>query len=171
MKYSAVILGGTGLVGRFLVQELINDSQSFKIKLITRRTTSISHPKIEECIIDFNHYEDYLKHIKGDVLFSCLGTTLKQAGSKEKQYLVDYTYQYQAAKSAIQNNISNYVLVSSPWASLDSNNYYRKMKAKLEEDVIQLGFNKTVIIKPNGLVGKRSKPRLGEKYAMRFFIF
>ncbi len=171
MKYTAVVLGGTGLVGSFLIKELIKDEQCTSIKFITRRKTVTRHPKLEECIIDFNKTEDYIKYIKGDVLFSCLGTTLKQAGSKEQQYLVDYTYQYQAAKIAADNNVQSYVLVSSPWAKLASSNYYRKMKAQLEESILQLKFEKTIIIKPNGLIGKRTQPRLGEKFALRFFTF
>lgn len=171
MEFTAIIVGATGLVGSHLVELLIEDKNCKELKLITRRATNYQNPKITECIIDFNNINDYKKYIKGDVLFSCLGTTLKQAGNKENQYLVDYTYQYRAAKSAFENNVSNYILVSSPWAKLESNNYYRKMKAQLEEIISKLPFKKTIIIKPNGLIGKRSQPRFGEKYATTIFSF
>ncbi|MEC3908898.1 NAD(P)H-binding protein [Tamlana sp. 2201CG12-4] len=171
MKFIATVVGGTGLVGNFLIQELLADENCKQVNFITRRKIKLSHPKINECIIDFSREEDYKKHITGDVLFSCLGTTRAQAGSKEKQYLVDYTYQYTAAKAASENNIKNYVLVSSPWSSIDSSNYYCKMKAKLEIDVEALSFDKIAIIKPNGLIGERNTTRIGERYGLKIFSF
>lgn len=171
MKYIATVVGGTGLVGSFLIQELIQDPNCSKIYLITRRKLDLSHPKIETCIIDFSIEKDYQNYIQGDVLFSCLGTTIKQAGSTENQYLVDYTYQYRAAQAASSNNVKYYVLVSSPWSSIDSTNFYRKMKAELERDIQALSFKKIAIIKPNGLIGNRKTTRLGEKYGLRIFAF
>lgn len=169
MKYSAIVLGATGLIGRHLVNDLINDQNCYEIKLISRRKTSFQHQKIKECLIDFNNPDDYLNHLNGDVLFSCFGTTLSQAGSKEKQYLVDFTYQYRAAKAARKNNVSNYILVSSPWANAQSKHYYRKMKAELEHATTQLGFKRTIFIRPNGLIGKRKQPRFGELFALKLF--
>ena len=169
MKFSAVVLGGTGLVGSYLIKELINNVNCTEVRFITRRKVALTHPKIIECIIDFNNPKDYTTYIKGDVLFSCLGTTLSQAGSKEKQYLVDYTYQYNAAKAAKENGIAHYVLVSSPFAKISSGNYYRKMKAELERDTKSLNFNKTIFIKPNGLIGERKIKRKGEKTGVLIF--
>lgn len=170
-KYTAVVLGGTGLVGSFLINELLLDENCIEIKRITRRKISNTNAKIKDCIIDFNSPKDYNTHIKGDVLFSCLGTTLSQAGSKENQYQVDYNYQLQAAKSAIKNNIPKYILISSPWANIKSKNYYRKMKAELEEEIKKLSFKKIIFIKPNGLLGKRKETRLGEKFILPLFKF
>ncbi|UTW67977.1 NAD(P)H-binding protein [bacterium SCSIO 12643] len=169
MKFTASVLGGTGLVGHFLTQELIADENCEKIIFITRKNTSLQHPKIETRIINFDHEPDYVKYIKGDVLFSCLGTTRAQAKSIRKHYLVDYHYQFRAAQAAAKNGVENYVLVSSPWSNIQSKNYYRKMKAELERDVQNLGFKKIALIKPNGLAGKRKKPRFGETYGIRLF--
>ena len=171
MGYKAIVVGATGLVGRYLVEELILDKNCIEARVIVRRKTRFQDSKIKEYIIDFSKEQDYSKNIYGDVLFSCLGTTLSQAGSKENQYKVDYGYQYQAAVSAVDNGVEKYVLVSSPWAKLDSRNYYRKMKAELERDVANLPFKKIVYIKPNGLVGERDKSRFGEKYGLRIFMF
>ena len=168
--YRAVVLGATGLVGKHLVNALINDPECEEIRVIVRRKTNFSHQKIHEYIIHFSKTEDYLKHIKGDVLFSCLGTTRGQAKSIKKHYLVDYIYQLTAAKSAIANGIKNYILISSPWANLKSGNYYRKMKAELERDTKNLPFEKITILQPNGLKGEREKSRFGEKWGIPLFI-
>lgn len=170
MTYKAIVLGATGLVGRHLINELVNDEYCLEIRVITRRKTNFQHEKIEEYIIDFSNEEDYEEYIKGDVLFSCLGTTRAQAKSIKNHYLVDYTYQFTAARAAEKNGVKRYVLVSSPWANLKSGNYYRKMKAELERDTGDLSFDKVILIKPNGLMGKREKPRFGERWAIPLFI-
>ncbi len=167
--YTANVLGGTGLVGSHLIQELIRDDQCKKIHLISRRSNEINHPKISEHLIDFTKEQDYLKHIAGDVLFSCLGTTISQAGSKENQYRVDHDYQLYAAKAAKQNGVKAYILISSPFAKINSDNHYRKMKAELEEAVKKLGFDRTGILQPNGLAGTRLGRRKWESIATAFF--
>ncbi|CAM3228183.1 hypothetical protein [Empedobacter stercoris] len=78
---------------KILVQELINDSNYLEIVILVRRKTNISHPKMQEIIVDFDQLENYSEYIIDDVAFSCLGTTLKDAGSKEKQRIIDYDYQ------------------------------------------------------------------------------
>lgn len=170
MTYTAVVLGGTGLVGSHLVNILIKDHYCKTIVLVTRRKTEFSHTKIQEHIINFNNIEDYHNSITGDVLFSCLGTTRAQAKNKANHYMVDYTYQYHAAQAARSNGIPHYILVSSPWSNISSKNYYRKMKAELERNTITLSFPRMTILKPNGLNGKRKQPRFGERLLMPLFI-
>lgn len=89
----AIVIGATGATGKFLVQELINDSNYLEIVILVRRKTNISHPKMQEIIVDFDQLENYSEYIIDDVAFSCLGATLKDAGSKEKQRIIDYDYQ------------------------------------------------------------------------------
>ncbi len=97
MGKTAIILGGSGLVGSSLLKFLINDDSYQKLIVLTRRHF-ISHSKIEEVLVDFSQIESYRNQIKGEVLFSCLGTTIKNAKSQQNQYLVDYTYQWKVAK-------------------------------------------------------------------------
>lgn len=169
MKFQAVVIGATGLVGSHLVHALMNDENCKSIRILVRRKTALHHAKVIEQVINFDHKEDYATYIKGDVLFSCLGSTRAQAGSIKNHYRVDYTYQYWAAQSAAQNGVNHYVLVSSPFAKIDSKNYYRKMKAELEAAVTQLDFQNITLIKPNGILGKRKGNRKWENIAGKFF--
>ena len=53
-------------------------------------------------------------HLVTGMLYSLLWVqTVKQAGSKEAQWTVDYTYQYEMARIAAQNGVKKYGLVSS----------------------------------------------------------
>lgn len=166
MHYTATVVGATGLVGSHLVKALCHDDNCMAIHILVRRKTDFTDPKIKEYIIDFDQQSAYEKYIQGDVLFSCLGTTRAQAGSAEKQYKVDYGYQYQAALHASLNQVKYYMLVSSPFAKIDSSNYYRSMKAQLEQAVQSLTFEKIVFIKPNALAGHRHQKRRGESFAV-----
>ena len=96
-------------------------------------------------------------------MFSCLGTTKKQAGSIEAQRVVDYDYQWQAAQLAAANGVKHYLLVSSSGANSGSKSAYMKMKGELESAVVQLGFERVSIFQPSLLVGEREDIRIGEK--------
>ena len=78
----------------------------------------------------------------GDVLFSALGTTKKDAGSKDSQYKVDFTYQFNVAKIAAKNRVKHLVLVSSVGANSKSLFFYPKIKGQLEDEVKKLAFDK-----------------------------
>ena len=83
---TALIIGASGLTGKELVNQLIVNTNIQKIIIFTRRKLSLNNEKITEHIVDFNSPNEWKDLLVGDILFSCLGTTLKLAGSKEKQY-------------------------------------------------------------------------------------
>lgn len=161
-KKTAVVIGATGLVGEQLVQQLLEDDRYGTVKVFHRRTTGISHPKLVETVIDFDSAEKWKHLITGDELYSALGTTLKAAGSKEAQYKVDYEYQFQVAKFARENDVPKYALVSSIGADASSANFYTRIKGELDNAVQNLGFIKTVIVRPSLLLGDRKEQRFGE---------
>ena len=159
---TAIVIGATGMVGSALVMKLMNDDRFDRIRIFGRRTSGIHHAKLEENIINFDEPGSWQHLVKGDVLFSALGTTLKQAGSKEAQYKVDYHYQLEMAKAAAQNGVPVYVLVSSAMASANSKLFYTRMKGELERDIKSLPFKQIKILQPGMLVGNRKENRMGE---------
>ncbi len=116
-------------------------------------------------MVDFDHPETFASRVQGDVLFSAMGTTRKQAGSLAAQRTVDYGYQLAVARLAARNGVHSYVLVSSSGASDRSLSAYLKMKGELERDVLPLGFASVQILQPGPLSGEREQPRLGEAVA------
>ncbi|OED32326.1 semialdehyde dehydrogenase [Planococcus maritimus] len=152
----ALVIGATGATGKDLVEQLMKDDSFKKVDVFVRRPLDIQHNKLTIQVIDFDQPDEWRDLVIGDVLFSCLGTTIKAAGSKEAQWKVDYGYQYEFAKAAKENGIERYVLVSAEFASPKARSFYSKMKGELEEAVKELGFSRLSIIKPPILMRKDS---------------
>lgn len=112
---TAIVIGATGLVGNHITKKLLGDNRYEKVKVFVRRSLNLNHPKLEEHIVDFDKIESWKNHLTGDELYSALGTTIKKAGSKDFQYKIDFTYQYEAAKDASENGVKN-IYLSHPWA-------------------------------------------------------
>ncbi len=159
----AIVIGATGLVGSRLVDMLLKDRRFTTVKTFVRRGMGVNNPKLEEHIVDFDAPDTWKKQVTGDVLYSAMGTTLKAAGSKEAQYKIDYTYQYQVAKTAATNGVPQYILISSAGASVDSKIFYSRIKGELERDIKKLPFETIHIIRPGMLAGDRKEVRTGEK--------
>ena len=166
-KLNALVIGATGATGRELVKLLLNDNEVEKVTIFVRNLPTVEHEKLKTHVIDFNEIEKHKDWIKGDVLFSALGTTKKNAGGKEQQYLVDYTYQYEFAKIASINGVENYSLVSSVGANSKSSFFYPKIKGQLEESVKKLKFKKIDIFQPPMLVRQSDLIREGEKSGIK----
>lgn len=166
MKKTALVIGATGLVGNELVHQLLADDRFGAVLVFVRRSMGISHSKLQEFIINFDEPQSWSHLVKGDVLFSALGTTLKKAGSKEAQYKIDHDYQYNFAQAAAQNHVPVYVLVSSAMASTSSRIFYTRMKGELERDIQLLPFQAIHIMQPGMLQGNRKENRPGEKIGL-----
>jgi uncharacterized protein YbjT (DUF2867 family) len=162
----ANVIGATGLTGSFLVKQLLSDTRFSLVRVFSRKNLSVSHPKLEVHVISFDQEATWRELLKGDVLFSTLGTTLKTAGSKAAQYQVDFEYQFRFALVGAQNGIQKYVLVSSVGADAKSMNFYSRMKGELDEAVQKLPYKYITIIRPGFLDGPRQEFRIMEKLGM-----
>jgi uncharacterized protein YbjT (DUF2867 family) len=157
----ALLVGASGATGKNLLELLLHDDDIQQVDVFVRRELNITHKKLNVHIINFDKPDEWEKLVTGDVLFSCLGTTIKAAGSKAMQWKIDYEYQCQFANSAQINGVPQYVLVSSQGASTKSLLFYSKMKGQLEEAVQKLNFSKLIIFRPPLLLRENSD-RKGE---------
>lgn len=169
---TAIVIGATGLIGFNLVKLILEDNNFSCLKVFTRRTLGINNKKLEEYLVDFDRIEEWKEKIKGDVLFSAMGTTLQKAGSKAVQYKIDYTYQYLTALAAANNGVNTFSLVSSAGANPKSSIFYSRMKGELDHAVEALPFKNIFIFRPSILDGERQESRTGERIGIvlsRFF--
>jgi len=164
---TALLVGATGLVGREVLRQLLDDPRFSAVTVLTRRSAGVTHEKLVEHIIDFDRPDSWRALATGDVLFSGLGTTLKAAGSQDAQYKVDYTYQLEVARAARQAGADTYVLISAAGASPKSRVFYSRMKGELERDTAALEFPRTRFLHPGPLDGDRQESRTAERWALR----
>lgn len=166
----ALVIGATGATGKDLVKQLLNDKEFEEVDIFVRKPVDIQDDKLKVHIVNFEKPEEWKDMVKGDVAFSCLGTTLKAAGGKEAQRKVDYDYQYEFAKAAKENDVEDYILVSAYGANPTSKIFYSKMKGELEEAVKKLHFTKITIFKP-GMLERKDTERTGEVLGSRIIKF
>ena len=152
----AIVIGATGATGKDLVAQLLEDDAFHTVEIFVRRVVNIEHPKLTVRIIDFDEPEKWSGLVTGGVLFSCLGTTMKAAGSKAAQWKIDYDYQWDFAKAACANAVPAYVLVSSIGASAGSKVFYSRMKGMLDDAVQTLPFKRIFVFRPPSLIRKES---------------
>lgn len=158
----ALIIGATGATGKDLVNVLLQDPDYTEIVIFVRRPSGMTHSKLVEILTDFDRLDEVAEHIKGDVWFSCLGTTLKAAGSKEKQRHIDYDIPAQFAEIAKRNGITRTVLLSAYGASVTSSVFYSRIKGELEEKIDSLAFDSCIVFRP-GLLLRKDTDRVGER--------
>ena len=159
----AIVLGATGATGRALVQQLLDHPAFGSVTIFVRKAPALTHEKLKVHVIDFSKLQTYKNLIVGDVLFSALGTTRKDAGSTANQYEVAYTYQYEFAKMALNNGVDHYALVSSYGADETSLFFYLKIKGALEEAIKKLSFQSICIYQPPSLIRQPDLLRPAEK--------
>ena len=169
-RKTAVVLGATGLVGRHLVQELLENEFFSKVRILVRRTISIQHPKADIQMVNFKDEKDIAAKLDiGDVIFCCVGTTRKKVkGNKTAYRQVDYDIPIITARLGVQHGFSQYFLVSAVGANPLSANFYLQLKGCVEEDVAAFPFEAIHIFRPSVLLGKREEFRPGERIGAAF---
>ena len=164
---TALVVGATGLVGGFVLAQLLKEEQYNKIIVLTRKPLSIHHSKIKEVLVDFDKLQQSAEHLKADVVFCCLGTTIKAAGSQAAFKKVDFEYPLQIAKIAKQNGATSFLIITAMGASKDSFIFYNKVKGEIEQALQKLNFDVLHIIQPSLIIGERNEHRLGESIAKK----
>lgn len=166
----ALLVGATGLVGSRLLEQLAGRSDYSDIATLGRRAPMLQHEKITHNVSDFSGDWDKSAVPGADVLFCCLGTTIKKAGTEAAFRALDLEMVVSIAEAAVGNGTGTYVVVSAVGADPDSGNFYLRMKGEMEQAVSELGFERVGILRPSYLLGAREEFRPAERlgqYAAR----
>lgn len=166
----AIVIGATGATGEALVNTLLCDERYSQVTVLVRRNHFKPHAKLLERVVNFEKPNAYDAPYPADVAFSCLGTTLRAAGSKAAQWKVDVDYQLEFARHMKQKGVPCFVLLSALNADAHSSFFYSKMKGSLEDAVKALAFDKLAILRPGSLIRPMSD-RLGEKIGVNVLAF
>ncbi len=163
----AVVLGGTGMIGTSLVEQLSKNDRYSAITMLVRRATAVQLPKVTSVIVNFGDENDVRSKMgTGDVIFCALGTTQSAVkGDKDAYRKVDFDIPLMVAKHGLDSGFKSFVLVSSIGADAAASNFYLRLKGQTENALEKLGIPSLHIFRPSLLLGKRKSFRLGEKIA------
>ena len=161
---TATLVGATGLIGSYLLEELLNDPYFETVRILIRRPLDITHPKLEKKIVDFNDSDSLLVALSNsDVLFCAIGSTMKKVkGDKEAYRKIDFDIPVKLARFCKMTNCEKFILVSSAGANSKSRNFYQRLKGETDEAVKSIGLKTVHIMRPSLLLGERKEFRPGE---------
>ncbi len=174
----AVIIGVTGLVGRQLISLLLESGRYQQIYAVVRKRFELSVAEKASFtqvvwleIPDFSQLRNVISgyDLQNADVFSTLGSTQKQAGSKSAFYQIDHDYNLTFAELTYQQGARHMLLVSAMGADAQSLIFYNRVKGELESDIRSIGFDYFSIFRPSLLLGQREDSRFGERVAQNLF--
>jgi uncharacterized protein YbjT (DUF2867 family) len=157
----ALVIGGTGLVGSHLVEQLDADKHFDAIYALSRRPCA-THSRIINIVTDLDAVTGQEEFFDVDVVFCAIGSTIKKAGSQAEFRRIDYELPMHIARLAKARGARKFVLVSSIGVTPDSKYFYLQVKYALERDLAALGFEQLSILQPSLIMGDRKEFRFGE---------
>tara|TARA_B110001454_G_C12723340_1_gene436857 strand:- start:73884 stop:74525 length:642 start_codon:yes stop_codon:yes gene_type:complete len=163
----AVVLGGTGLVGGLLVEELSKTDQFERIFLIARKNIQSQFKKKSVILIkDLSEIPKLDLSLNAPVFFCCIGSTIKKAGNKEAFRKVDYQAVVDFAELAKQKNALHFSLVSAKGSNPKSRFFYNQTKGEADNAVLNMNLKSATIFRPGLLIGDRNESRFLESVAI-----
>ena len=164
MTRTAVIAGATGLVGGALLEVLLEDPTWDRVISVGRREVARTHPRLEQRKVDFADLGDLPACTD---VFSCLGTTIKAAGSQQAFRAVDHDAVVALAEAASRAGAERFLHVTALGASPRSRIFYNRVKGETERDVAAVGLPTTIAFRPSMIDGNRpDESRPGESIGL-----
>lgn len=164
---TAILIGATGLVGAACLEQLLESPAYRRVIVISRRPVPLKHRKMVRIETSFDQLATALEGQVADDAFCCLGTTIRQAGTKAEFHKVDYGYALEFAAATRRQGATHFLLVSALGANAHSPVFYNRVKGLLEKEVAALGFPRLSVFRPSLLLGERGLVRPGEALGIR----
>ena len=161
----AVLAGASGLVGSECLRLLLDSTNYRLVMVLVRRPLQVAHPKLRQLEVDFARLP-HLSGFAGADVFSALGTTMSQAGSREAFRKVDFDASLSFATIAAQSRARQFVTVSSIGADAHSPTFYLRVKGELEDALKSLPFPSLHIFRPSFLAGDHLGNSPGERVSV-----
>jgi uncharacterized protein YbjT (DUF2867 family) len=163
MTRTAVIAGATGLAGSHLLDLLLEDGTWERVVAVGRRRVERSHPRLEQQLVDFADLGELPACTDA---FSCLGTTIRTAGSQEAFRAVDHDAVVAFAEAAYRAGAERFLHVTALGASPRSRIFYNRVKGETERDVAASGVPATIAFRPSMIDGDRAERRTAERLGL-----
>src|SRR6185295_19788278 len=151
--HEVVIFGATGMVGKGVLLEWVDDARVEHVLLVSRHPTEVSHPKVREIVhADFTEFErlqDTFTNL--DACFYCLGVTA--VGLSEPQYHhLTYDLTLAAATALASASAGRLTFCYVSGEGTDSTERGRimwaRVKGKTENALLRLPFKAAFMFRP-----------------------
>ncbi|WP_321322876.1 NAD(P)H-binding protein [uncultured Parasphingorhabdus sp.] len=167
MAEKILIVGATGLIGGLLTRKLVGQGRDKSLHLLLRRPYREDVGKAKIHVQLQENWPATIAKIKADIVISCLGSTMKKAGSKEEFAAVDRDLVGAVAAAAKAAGARQFIAISSTMADSSASSFYLKTKGEAEDLMRAQKFERLDIIRPGLLRGERKNDnRLGERLAI-----
>lgn len=167
MADKILIVGATGLIGGLLIRKLVGQGADQNLHLLLRRPYREDVGKAKVHVQLQENWPATIAKIKPDIAISCLGSTMKKAGSKEEFAAVDRDLVGAVATAAKAAGARQFIAISSTMADSSASSFYLKTKGEAEDLLRAQHFDRLDIIRPGLLRGERvGDNRLGESLAI-----
>ena len=171
------LFGSTGLIGKNVLKLLVRLDQVERVYCPVRSVPAPSETgilegaaKIDFDVVDFEHVDKLREKFAGlDAAICCLGTTIKQAGSKPAQEKIDVRLPLSLAAVAKKACVRHFLCVSAQGANSHSPFFYNRLKGMLEEGLTMMNFEALTLVRPSLLLGKHKDKRFGEELMQKIF--
>ena len=168
MSISAILFGGTGMVGEGVLHQALNDSSVATVLVIGRRPCNVNHPKLQEILhSDFFNYSAIEYRLTGyNACFFCLGVS--SVGKKPDEYFrLTYDLTISAAHTLSRLNPDMtfcYVSGLGTDSTERGRSMWARVKGKTENDLMKLPFKAVHAFRPGFI-----KPTPGLKHTLKIY--
>ena len=167
---TVAIAGASGVVGARALHHALARHDVERVVAVGRRPLAVQHPKLSSVVVDLQDRDAVAAALPADVgvALCALGTTMKQAGSKEAFRAVDHDAVVAFGAAARARGAVRFVLVSSIGANARAGNFYLRTKAEAEAALAAQGWPGLVVLRPSFIddQGARGDHRLAERLAL-----
>ena len=154
-----IVTGATGMVGKGVLLECLEDERIEEVLSISRRSLEMQHPKLKELLHqDFTQFETVKEQLSGyDACFHCMGVSA--VGKTEEEYTrLTYTVTKSLADVCYANNpafVFNYVSGTGTDTREKSRQMWARVKGKTENYVLDKGFAKAWMFRPGFIIPEK----------------
>ncbi len=159
MSIKVIITGATGMVGKGVLIECLENNEVDSVLIINRSAAGVTHPKLNKLIHkDFSDFNSIKENLKGyDACFHNMG--ISSLGMNEEEYYrITYSMTEALAKLLYENNpelVFNYVSGAGTDSTEKGKIMWARVKGKTENMVLNMGFKDAYIFRPGVIIPEK----------------
>lgn len=163
---SAILVEPSSLVGHYCLEYLLEHKAYELVLVFSEKAKKREHPKLKWVRVNYDKLDTLIDHVKGHDLFWC------RSSFKDWEDITDVgsireSLPFKFAWAALQNNVSQFLFLSSVLIGKSSWLPVLKQRIELEKYLKELPFWAIHVFKPPLMVDQGPASRWGEGIAQR----